>query len=249
MGLDYILIKTNAGLTLDQKLPNSGNPLKLVRAESGAGRVAASQLENLQAITDPMQELELKDLLYPKTGEGATLTIPVEVNNRGLETEYTLYQIGVYAEDPDLGEILYLVAQFQAEKGERIPTEANAPGFSSEYHLTTKTANAEKVEVAVSDAGTLTIEQADNRYSKREQQLPATLQVDTWNPETKTYSFEETYPSETYNLNIEPIDCTQEQAEAWGAILPMGSSRSNVLTALGEVPAVDIPVLLTIKRT
>lgn len=248
MGLDYVMLKTNAGLALEQKLPNSGNSLKLIRAESGAGRVAAGQLANLQAVAEPMQTLGLKDLIYPKTGESATLTIPVEVKNRGLENGYTLYQIGVYAEDPDLGEILYLVAQFQAEKGERIPAETNAPGFSCEYNLTTKTTNTEKVEVMVSDAGTLTMEQADNRYSKLEQQLPATLTATAWDPETKTYSFEEAYPSETYNLNVEPIDCTQEQAEAWGAILPMGSSSSNVLTALGDVPTIDIPVLMTIKR-
>ena len=85
-------------------------------------------------------------------------------------------------------------------------------------------------------------------FEKRSIYQTATLTASTWNSETKTYSFEETYPSETHNLNIEPIDCTQEQAEAWGAILPMGSSSANVLTALGDVPAVDIPVLLTIKR-
>ncbi len=88
-------------------------------------------------------------------------------------------------------------------------------------------------------------------FEKRSVYQVATLQADTWNSETKTYSFEETYPSETYNLNVEPIDCTQEQAEAWGAILPMGSSRSNMLTALGVVDKKEytLPIsLLTYQK-
>lgn len=85
-------------------------------------------------------------------------------------------------------------------------------------------------------------------FEKRPVYQTSVLAANDWDPEAKTYSFEEAYPFETYDVNIEPIDCTQEQAESWGAILPMGSSSANVLTALGDVPAVDIPVLLTIKE-
>lgn len=246
--MEYVMKKTNAGLALEQRLMGKGISLKLVRAESGKGLVSEAQLPLLTEVTEPAQELQLKDLIYP--GTGTTLTIPVGLSNRGLTEGYSLYQIGVYAEDTDTeaGEVLYLIAQITREGGEAIPAEANAPGFAVDWNMEVTTANAETVEVVVSEVGRLTIDQADNRYSRKEQQVTTTLTASTWNPETKTYSFEETYPSETYNLNIEPIDCTQEQAEAWGAVLPMGSSCSNVLTALGDVPAVDIPVLLTIKR-
>lgn len=174
MGLDYMVVKTNAGLALEQKLPNSGRLLKLVRAKAGAGKTATGLLSNLQDVVDPIQELELKDFLYPDE-ENDTLTIPVEVTNQGLETEYALYQIGVYAEDPEVGEILYLVAQIQREGGERIPSAASSPGFSAEYDLVIRTANAQKVEVVVSEAGRLTVAQADNRYSKRERHLSMLL--------------------------------------------------------------------------
>ena len=244
--LDYIMTKTRAGLALDQKIPNSEKCLTLTKAKAGAGRVALEALNELTDLVDVRQELILNPII--RGGEDTTIVIPVTLSNRGIEEGYAVYQIGVYAEDPDLGEILYQVAQSTKEEGEAIPSAASSPGFSIDWDLNVNVANAETVQVVVSEAGRLTIDQADHRYSRKEQQVTTTLTASTWNPETKTYSFEETYPSETYNLNVEPIDCTQEQAEAWGAILPMGSSSSNVLTALGDVPTVDIPVLLTIKR-
>lgn len=132
--MDYIMIKTEAGLRLDQKLPNSGNPLKFVRARSGGGRVPEAQLPALLAVTNPVQELELKDLMYPQSG--TTLTIPVTLSNSDLETGYALHQVGVYAKDPDLGEILYLVAQTTRVEGEPIPSEASSPGFAIDWNLT-----------------------------------------------------------------------------------------------------------------
>lgn len=74
------------------------------------------------------------------------------------------------------------------------------------------------------------------------------LAAENWDAESKTYSFEEIYPQDSYDISIEPIDCTGEQAEAWGAMMPMGSSVANVLTALGEVPLIDISVLLRVRR-
>lgn len=50
-----------------------------------------------------------------------------------------------------------------------------------------------------------------------------TMTAAGWNATAKTYSFESQYPNATYNIEIEPIDCTEEQMQAWGTILPMGS--------------------------
>ncbi len=85
-------------------------------------------------------------------------------------------------------------------------------------------------------------------FEKAAVKTAMTLAAGNWDAESKTYSFEEAYPQSAYDVGIEPVDCTAEQAEAWGAMVPMGSSAENVLTALGEVPLVDIPVLLSVRR-
>lgn len=66
-----------------------------------------------------------------------------------------------------------------------------------------------------------------------------------WNAETKQYSFEATYPHANYDIEIQPsASITEEQLEVWCDIIAVGSATSNVLTAKGEVPTIDIPIIV-----
>ena len=70
-----------------------------------------------------------------------------------------------------------------------------------------------------------------------------TLVAGNWNG--STYSFETQYPSTTYDVEIEPGQtCTEAQLSAWTRAKLVGSANSNVCTAVGEVPAVDIPIII-----
>lgn len=63
----------------------------------------------------------------------------------------------------------------------------------------------------------------------------------------KTYSFEETYPAERFNIEVEVApSATVEQFETFGAAMICGSANSNVATALGDVPEMDIPVIVKV---
>lgn len=74
-----------------------------------------------------------------------------------------------------------------------------------------------------------------------------TLTASNWDSTAKTYSFESTYPSANYDIEVD-IDgdrCTDEQLNAWIAAKPLSSS-TNKIVAKGDIPTVDIPVILTI---
>ncbi len=65
-----------------------------------------------------------------------------------------------------------------------------------------------------------------------------------WND--RKYSLEREYPADQYDIEVEYAKtCTQEQVNAWNAALLAGSITDNVLTAIGEVPAIDIPIYVT----
>lgn len=74
----------------------------------------------------------------------------------------------------------------------------------------------------------------------------AVLLASNWDSATKTYSFESDFPSESYNIEVE-IDgdtCTTEQLDAWVAAKPLSSTTSKI-NAKGDIPTIDIPVIIT----
>lgn len=77
----------------------------------------------------------------------------------------------------------------------------------------------------------------------------STLSAAGWAAGTKTYSFEAGYPAAQYDVSIEPdSSCTDAQLEVWDAARIIGSASSNVITARGEVPTVNIPIIMEVRE-
>ena len=122
------VVYTTLGLNLMAKL-QTGATLHITRAVGGDGHASADALPALTEIA-ATQTLTLSDPVYK--GNGRAL-LPVTLYNRGLTGGYILRQIGIYATDPDDGEVLMLVAQ--SETPDTIPSELASPDFVT-YSLT-----------------------------------------------------------------------------------------------------------------
>lgn len=73
--------------------------------------------------------------------------------------------------------------------------------------------------------------------------IAGTLLASGWS--NNTYSFENTYPVATYDIEIAlNSTATAEQVEAFNSALIVGSVTSNIVTAFGDVPTVDIPIII-----
>lgn len=72
-----------------------------------------------------------------------------------------------------------------------------------------------------------------------------TLKSGSW--ANSQYSFESTYPSASYDVEvgINGDSATDAQYKAWAALKPMDSA-SNILKIKGKTPTIDIPVLLKV---
>ena len=75
----------------------------------------------------------------------------------------------------------------------------------------------------------------------------ATLRASNWDSSAKTYSFETDYPSASYDIEV-ALDsiATSEQVEAFNGAQIVGSATSNIVKAYGDVPTIDIPVILKV---
>ena len=77
--------------------------------------------------------------------------------------------------------------------------------------------------------------------------VTASLLASAWNAATKTYSFETTYPNASYDIEVAlNSTATTAQAEAFNGAQIVGSAASNTIKAYGDVPTVDIPIILKV---
>jgi len=153
--------KTLQGMNLDLKLIGRDElPLRLTRAVSGSGNISPTQLMGLTGVINPVQELQLLDVI--EHIDKNRVMIPIILGNADIKKKYDMYQIGIYAEDPDLGEILYII--LQSEGAEEIPSGEEMKDFKLEWYINMSVSNADNIEVIIDETGVLTIEQGDARY-------------------------------------------------------------------------------------
>lgn len=91
---------TRRGLELSAKLA-SGTKLQITRVVAGSG--ATADTLSATALSQPRQTLAVNT----PTRSGTTVIIPATLAAVLAEEDYTLKELGVYATDPDKGEILY----------------------------------------------------------------------------------------------------------------------------------------------
>lgn len=143
---------TEKGYALLAKL-TQGNTLNITEAVTGAGFVTPGLLVKQTGVTDPKQNLTFRPVSYPETGK---CTLPMILTNEGLDTSYDAKQLGVFAEDPDEGKILFFIAQaIDTNSGTHIPSEAEMPGYSAEWTFTLKYGQADGVTVVVDPSNTV----------------------------------------------------------------------------------------------
>lgn len=142
---------TNKGLALLSKL-TQGNALEITSAKTGAGTVDASLLMQQTGVNSPKQTMSIKSTSYPEDGKCALI---LSVTNDDIATGYTIMQIGIYANDPDEGEVLFSIWQIDSGSGINIPSKAVLPGYNAEMHYNIVYDQADSVNVNVDPSNTV----------------------------------------------------------------------------------------------
>lgn len=157
-------VLTDKGAALLSKL-TQGNTLHLTRAVTGSGYVTPGLLAKQTEVTSPQQELEFRPVSYPEEGQ---CTITVALRNDGLAVGYEATQVGIYATDPDEGEILFFVSQSaDAEHGTTVPSETEMPGYSAEWIYYLEYGQADGVTMTIDPTGTVSREEMKNYINQR----------------------------------------------------------------------------------
>lgn len=120
-------VKTNQGVSLDNKLALQGGSLELTRMVVGSGIwPGGTEPATLTALVS--EELSVAVGAPEPLGDGR-YKVRAVLSNVGLVTGFSWQESGVYAVDPDLGEILYMVTHVaDPATADYIPAE-NGPNL------------------------------------------------------------------------------------------------------------------------
>lgn len=107
---------------------------------------AENQLESLTALSDVRQT----STVQAKPNNGATISVESAFDNKGLTSGYDVNTVGLYATDPDEGEILYAVST--AETKGYMPADTGVSGTGLVIRFYTEVGNASQVNMTVDSA-------------------------------------------------------------------------------------------------
>lgn len=143
------LILTQQGRQLQAKV-EAGTKLVITKLKLGSGVLPeGKQMEELRDLVTPKQNVGIATIEAQNDG---TCKLSATISNTGLAAGYYVRELGVFATDPDKGEVLYLVANDSAP--DYLPAEGGATVVSQEFAVYVSANNTDNV-VAEIDAGAL----------------------------------------------------------------------------------------------
>ena len=146
-------VLTKQGLKLQAKV-DAGNAMQLTKCRLGSGTIGSGQqLEDLTELVAPVQTLPIASVTY--SDDSHAVIISAVTDNSTVTTGYYLREFGIYAKDPDDGEILYAVAS--DSEPDFIPAKGTSTVISQEIGVALTFANAANVTAAVNTSATATI--------------------------------------------------------------------------------------------
>lgn len=144
------LVLTKKGQLLQAKV-GTGVVLALTKMKLGSGVLPnGTSLEDLTDLVTPEQNVGIasKEVLTDQK----MCKISATITNVGLSAGYYVRELGVFANDPDDGEILYAVTSDSAP--DYLPPEGGSTAVSQEFAVYIAASNASNVEVSI-DPGSL----------------------------------------------------------------------------------------------
>ncbi|MCL6456722.1 MAG: tail fiber protein [Gorillibacterium sp.] len=138
------LVLTNKGRNLQAKI-QTGVPLVFNRIGIGDGSLTGQQISDLTALISLKLSLPIAKL---KTQSGGKAIVGGVLSNQDVTIGFYFREIGVFAQDPDVGEILYCYGN-AGSGAEYIPASGGADIVEKNIDIITLTGNASSVTAQV----------------------------------------------------------------------------------------------------
>lgn len=175
---------TKKGRDLQTKA-EAGTRLVFTRVKIGDGQIGGQSYDDLNNLVAPKKDLMINSI----KAEGGQCRIRTHITNSGLQTGLFVYEIGLFAQDPDVGEILYSVTT--ATTPDFLPAEGGTTLVNHQFDIVTIVGNALEIQASIETDGY--VSRADyNELLLRFERVLVQLDIDGRVPESNKGTFHDT---------------------------------------------------------
>ena len=163
-------IMTDVGNALQAKVNAGQTKLTFTKIKVGSGVNATNPL----ALTDVISsKWETTNIIVKR--EGKIVSVDTFITNSGITEAFRMSEIGLFAKDPDKGEILY--AYLTDPEPDRMPAEGGAVVVSQELTIGMMFSNTGNVSLTVNMGALVNQEQLNEHNSSISSHSPITDQI------------------------------------------------------------------------
>ena len=163
-------IMTDVGNALQAKVNAGQTKLTFTKIKVGSGVSATNPL----ALTDVISsKWETTNIIVKR--EGKIVSVDTFITNSGITEAFRMSEIGLFANDPDKGEILY--AYLTDPEPDRMPAEGGAVVVSQELTIGMMFSNTGNVSLTVNMGALVNQEQLKEHNSSTSSHSPITDQI------------------------------------------------------------------------
>lgn len=138
---------TKKGRDLQAKA-EAGTRLVFTRVKIGDGQLSGQTYDDLNNLVKPKKDLMISSIKAEGDGQ---CRIRTHITNSGLQTGLFVYEIGLFAQDPDVGEILYSVTT--ATTPDFLPAEGGTTLVNHQFDIITIVGNALQIQASIDTDG------------------------------------------------------------------------------------------------
>ena len=150
-------ILTTKGQSLQAKVDAGQTTLTITKMKIGSGVLPSGQ--NLQSLNDLVTP-EMNVPISAVSANANVSTITGVITNAGLTNGFNVRELGVFAQDPTLGEILYSITTDSAP--DYLPPEGGSVTVSSEFSYDIVVSNAASITATINQNGLVTASILEN---------------------------------------------------------------------------------------
>lgn len=147
------IILTNKGRNLQAKA-EAGAALAFTKMKLGDGQIAQGQ--SLETLNDLVHPLKILPISSVQAEDNGLCRIRSNITNAGVEAGFFIREIGLFATDPDLGEILYAITTATAP--DYLPPEGGATVVNNQFDVLIAVGNASNITATIAPGGLVSVD-------------------------------------------------------------------------------------------